>query len=160
MAGTDLRLACAQPGDQIAIFGEALQELASRSAHLYRDGDRYWLSPQPTLNKLAADRARDVSNEDADRRIIEILREEQAHRAGFPRVHAALDDPTQIDDRRTVALVILPPAAAHDPGAGAMSQAAEVAEETIEHREAACACTSRSKGQQGTAGIQRMWSTL
>ena len=134
MAGTDLRLACAQPGDQIAIFGEALQEIASRSAHLYRDGDRYWFSPQPTLNKLAADRARDVSDDDADRRIIEVLREEQASRAGFPRVHAALDDPTEIDDRRTVALVILPPAAAHDPGAGARSQAAELAGETIERR--------------------------
>ena len=134
MAGTDLRLACAQPGDQIAIFGEALQEIASRSAHLYRDGDRYWFSPQPTLNKLAADRARDVSDEDADRRIVEVLREEQASRAGFPRVHAAPDDLTQIDDRRTVALVILPPAAAHDPGAGATSQAAEVAGETIERR--------------------------
>ena len=134
MAGTDLRLACAQPGDQIAIFGEALQEIASRSAHLYRDGDRYWFSPQPTLNKLAADRARDVSDDDADRRIIEVLREEQASRAGFPRVHAAPDDPTEIDDRRTVGLVILPPAAAHDPGAGATSQAAEVAGETIERR--------------------------
>ena len=134
MAGADLRLACAQPGDQIAIFGEALQEIASRSAHLYRDGDRYWFSPQPTLNKLAADRARDVSNDDADRRIIEVLHEEQARRAGFPRVHAAPDDPTEIDDRRTVALVILPPAAAHDPGAGAGSQAAVVAGETIERR--------------------------
>ena len=134
MAGTDLRLSCAQPGDQIAIFGEALQEIASRSAHLYRDGDRYWFSPQPTLNKLAADRARDVSDDDADRRIIEALREEQASRAGFPRVHAAPDDPTGIDDRRSVALVILPPAAAHDPGAGARSRAAEVAGETIERR--------------------------
>jgi hypothetical protein len=134
MAGTDLRLSCAQPGDQIAIFGEALQEIASRSAHLYRDGDRYWFSPQPTLNKLAADRARDVSDDDADRRIIEVLREEQANRAGFPRVHAAPDDPTGIDDRRSVALVILPPAAAHDPGAGARSRAAEVAGETIERR--------------------------
>ena len=134
MAGTDLRLACAQPGDQIAIFGEALQEIASRSAHLYRDGDRYWFSPQPTLNKLAADRARDVSDDDADRRIVEVLREEQAHRAGFPRVHAAPDDPTGIDDRRAVALVILPPAAAHDSGAGARSRAAEMAGETIERR--------------------------
>ena len=61
MTGTEIRLACAQPGDQIAIFGEALQEIASRSAHLYRDGDSYWFSPQATLNKLAADRARDVT---------------------------------------------------------------------------------------------------
>ena len=84
MTGTEIRLACAQPGDQIAIFGEALQEIASRSAHLYRDGDSYWFSPQATLNKLAADRARDISDEYADRRIVELLREEQRTRAGFP----------------------------------------------------------------------------
>ena len=90
MTGSELRLSCAQPGDQIAIFKEALEELASRSAHLYRDGDSYWFSPQPTLNKLAADRAQDVSDEAADRRIIEVLREEPrrvppgACRAGQP----------------------------------------------------------------------------
>ena len=134
MGGADLRLSCAQPGDQIAIFGEALQEIASRSAHLYRDGDRYWFSPQPTLNKLAADRARDVTDEQADRRIVEILREEQARRAGFPRVHAAPENLTDIDDRRAVSLVILPPGAAHDPGAGARSPAAELAAETIARR--------------------------
>ena len=63
MTGSELRLACAQPGDQIAIFREALEELSRRSAHLYRDGDSYWYSPQPTLNKLAADRARGCKRE-------------------------------------------------------------------------------------------------
>ena len=107
MTGTELRLACAQPGDQIAIFGEALQELASRSAHLYRDEDRFWFSPQPTLRKLAADRARDVSEDQADTRIVELLREEQRGRAGFARVHPVPDNPTDVDDRRATALVIL-----------------------------------------------------
>ena len=134
MTGTELRLSCAQPGDQIAIFGEALQEIASRSAHLYRDGDNYWFSPQPTLNKLAADRARDVSDEQADQRIIELLREEQRTRAGFPRVHAVPDNPTDIDDRRSTALIILPPSAPHDASAGAKSQGAATAGETIERR--------------------------
>ena len=134
MTGTELRLSCAQPGDQIAIFGEALQEIASRSAHLYRDADNYWFSPQPTLNKLAADRARDVSNEQADQRIIELLREEQRGRAGFPRAHAAPDNPTDIDDRRSTALIILPPSAPHDASAGPKSPAAAAAGETIERR--------------------------
>ena len=134
MTGTELRLSCAQPGDQIAIFGEALQEIASRSAHLYRDADSYWFSPQPTLNKLAADRARDVTDEHADQRIIEILREEQRGRAGFPRVHSAPDNPTDIEDRRATALVILPPSAAHDASVGPKSQAAVSAGETIERR--------------------------
>ena len=134
MTGTEIRLACAEPGDQIAMFGEALQEIASRSAHLYRDGDSYWYSPQATLNKLAADRARDVSEEAADRRIVEILREDQRIRAGFPRVHAAPDNPTDIDDRRATALVILPPSAAHDASAGSESPGAAMAREIIERR--------------------------
>ncbi len=134
MAGADLRLACAQPGDQLAIFGEALQEIASRSAHLYRDGDSYWFSPQPTLNKLATDRAQDVSDEDADRRLVSMLREEQRGRAGFPRVHAAPDNPADVEDRRSTALVILPPSAPHDASLGAKSSAVAAASEVLERR--------------------------
>ena len=134
MTGSELRLSCAQPGDQIAIFKEALEELASRSAHLYRDGDSYWFSPQPTLNKLAADRAQDVSDEAADRRIIEVLREEPRSRAGFPRVHAAPDNLTDVEDRRATALIVLPPSAPHDPNIGPKSPAVAAASETTERR--------------------------
>ena len=133
MSGTYLRLACAQPDDQIAIYGEALQEIAARAAHLYRDGDSYWFSPKPTLNKLAADRARDVTPEHADQRIVEILRAE-TRGAGFPRLHAVPEDPADIEDRRHVALVILPPSAAHDASSGAQSVASELARETIARR--------------------------
>ena len=134
LPASELRLSCAQPGDQIAIFGEALEGLAARSAHLYRDGDRYWFSPHPTLNKLAADRARDVSDELADTRIIELLREEQRSRGGFGRVHAAPDNPTDIEDSRAAALIILPPSATHEAGAGSESQASVLASEILERR--------------------------
>ena len=134
MTGGELRLACAQPGDQIAIFGEALEELARRSAHLYRDGDSYWYSPQPTLNKLAADRARDLSDRAVDSRIVEVLRDEQRRRSGFPRVHAAPDNLTDIEDRRTTALVILPPSVCHDAGAASESPAIAATQEALERR--------------------------
>ncbi|MCY3988741.1 MAG: DUF499 domain-containing protein [Gammaproteobacteria bacterium] len=134
MMGAELRLSCAQPGDQIAIYGEALQEIASRSAHLYQDENRYWFSPQPTLNKVAADRARDINDEQADQRIIEFLREERRFRAGFARVHAAPDHPADIDDQRSTALVILPPSKPHESGAGSNSEAGLAAAETIERR--------------------------
>ena len=134
MTGTEIRLACAQPGDQIAIFGEALREISERSAYLYRDGDSYWYSAQATLNKLAADRAGDVTDEYADRRIVELLREDQRTRAGFPRVHAAPDNPTDIEDRRASALIVLPPSTAHDASAGSESPAAAMAREIIERR--------------------------
>ena len=134
MSGTELRLSCAQPGDQIAVYGEALQEIASRSAHLYRDGDSYWYSPHPTLNKLASDRARDISDDQADLRIIELLRDEQRGRAGFNRVHAAPDNPADIEDRRSTALIILPPSAPHEASAAQQSKGAIKAGETLERR--------------------------
>ena len=134
MTGTELRFACAQPGDQIAIFGEALQELASNSAHLYRDADRFWFSPQPTLRKLAADRARDVNEDQADARIVELLREEQRGRAGFARVHAVPDNPTDIDDRRATALVILPPSGTHDANGDGATPAVAYVREAMERR--------------------------
>ena len=133
MTGTYLRLACAHPGDQIAIYGEALQAIADRAAHLYRDGDSYWYSPQPTLNKLAADRARDVAPEQADARIVEILRAEPRG-TGFPRMHAVPEDPADIEDRRHVALVILPPSATHDASSDAQSSATAAALDTIARR--------------------------
>ena len=134
ITGAELRLACARPGDQIAVFGEALQDIASSAAYLYRDGDRYWFSPRATLNKLAADRARDVSAESIDRRIVEVLREEGRDRGGFHRVHAAPDDLADIEDGRAAVLVILPPSDAHDGGGAAWSRAEALARDTVERR--------------------------
>ena len=42
VTGPRLRLACAQPGDQINLFGDALRELAETSAFLHHDGECYW----------------------------------------------------------------------------------------------------------------------
>jgi len=55
----NLRLACAEPGDQLAIFGEALRELSERATYLYEEAGRYWFSTQPTLNRLAEESRKD-----------------------------------------------------------------------------------------------------
>jgi hypothetical protein len=112
LTGPALRLACAQPGDQISIFGDALRELSERAAYLYREGDRYWFSTQPTLNRIADERAKDVSSDDADAEIAAILRKDQGSRGGFHRVHGAPDNPIDVEDARSIALVILSPATA------------------------------------------------
>ena len=59
LSGPGLRLACAEPGDQLAIFGEALRELSQRATYLYEEAGRYWFSTQPTLNR-ARRRSREV----------------------------------------------------------------------------------------------------
>jgi predicted AAA+ superfamily ATPase len=134
LTGPALRLACAQPGDQISIFGDALRELSDRSAYLYREQDRYWFSTQPTLNRIAEERAKDISSEDADAEIVSILRKEQVHKGGFHRVHAAPDNPLDIEDGRAVALIVLPPAYSHVPRTGDLSAAERIATDTIQRR--------------------------
>ena len=113
LIGSALRLACAQPGDQISIFGDALRELSERSAYLYREGDRYWFSTHPTLNRIADERANDISVDAANAEIISILRREQSHKSGFHSVHASPDNVVDVDDARAIALVIIPPSHVH-----------------------------------------------
>jgi hypothetical protein len=74
LSSQGLRLACAEPGDQLAIFGEALRELAERATYLYEEAGRYWFSTQPTLNRLADDRAKALAGHDVDAAIAQVLR--------------------------------------------------------------------------------------
>lgn len=134
MTGNALRLACTQPGDQISIFSDALQEMATRAAHLYRDGDSYWYSPIPTLNQLAEVKKQGISSETVDEHIVSILRQEQKNRGGFSRVHASPDSVVDIDDQRSAALVILSPSAVHASDGKSPSHAECLARDTIERR--------------------------
>jgi hypothetical protein len=45
------------PGESPAIFGDALRRLSGVATYLYQNGPRYWYSTQPTVTKLAEDRA-------------------------------------------------------------------------------------------------------
>ena len=52
-----IKLGCAQPGEAIATFGDALRRLTDNATFLYVDGKRYWYSTQPTVRRTAEDRA-------------------------------------------------------------------------------------------------------
>ena len=58
-----VKLGCAMPGESIAVFGDALRQLAAAATYLYQDGPRYWYSTQPTVTKLAEDRAEQFRRE-------------------------------------------------------------------------------------------------
>src|SRR5207248_203299 len=53
-----VKLGCVMPGESPAVFGDALRRLAAAATYLYQDGSRFWYATQPTVTKLAADRAR------------------------------------------------------------------------------------------------------
>jgi len=52
-----VKLGCVMPGESPAVFGDALRRLAAAATYLYQDGSRYWCATQPTVTKLAEDRA-------------------------------------------------------------------------------------------------------
>jgi hypothetical protein len=126
-----LRLACAEPGDQLAIFGEALRELSERATFLYEEAGRYWFSTQQTLNRVAEDLARTLPAHEVDQAIVDVLREDARAKGGFHRVFAAPDDPIAIDEADAQSLVILGPATPHAGRGVGKSGATEVVTDTL-----------------------------
>jgi len=123
VTGPGLRLACAEPGDQLAVFGEALRELSERATYLYEDAGRYWFSTQPTLNREADARAAALPEHEVDAAVVKVLVEDAAIKGGFHRVFAAPDDPAAVDEVETLSLLVLGPGATHS-GRGATASAA------------------------------------
>jgi predicted AAA+ superfamily ATPase len=103
-----VRLGCVMPGESPAIFGDALRRLAGAATYLYQDGPRYWYSTQPTVTKLAEDRAEqlkrdpDKVTQELDKRLRADLRKE----GDFSRVHplppSGADVPDEMDGRLVV----------------------------------------------------------
>lgn len=131
ITGPSLRLACAEPGDQLAVFGEALRELSERATYLYEESGRYWFSTQPTLNRLAEERAKAFPEHQVDEAIAEILRKDGTQKGGFTRVHAAPDDPTSVEESAAPALVILGPHVSHSGRGTSGSTAVDAAVDAL-----------------------------
>lgn len=109
-----IKLGCVQPGESIATFGDALRRLSDQSSHLYLDGQRYWYSTQPSVARLAQDRAAQYEDDRIYQELEKRLRAEQSSRADFSRVHVCPTSSGEIvDDDPAVRLVILRPQAAH-----------------------------------------------
>ena len=132
LTGQGLRLACAEPGDQLAIFGEALRELSERASYLYEEGGRYWFSTQPTLNRLADDRAKAWPAHEVDDEIVGVLREDAKDKEpAFIASSRAPDDPIAIEEADAISLVILGPATPHAGRGVGKSKATEIATDTL-----------------------------
>jgi hypothetical protein len=115
----------------LAIFGEALRELTERATYLYEEGGRYWFSTQPTLNRLAEDRAKALPDHEVEAAIAAVLREDATTRAGFAKVFAAPDDPISIDEANALSLVMLGPSSPHVGKGVASSLATDAVTEAL-----------------------------
>lgn len=131
-----IKLACVQPGETPATFGDALRRLTDQATYLYVDGQRYWYSLQPSVTRLAHDRAAShFSDDDVDEEIRRRLG--AATRAGqrgdFINVHPAPRTPTEVPDEQEVRLVVLGPEHPHS-GKTSDSPARVLAQEILEKR--------------------------
>lgn len=125
-----VKLGCVQPGETVAIFGDALRRLTDSATYLYVDGKRYWYSTQPTVTRLADDRAGQLSDDQIAEETIKRLREAARSRADFSKVHACVAS-SDIPDEREARLVILGPEFPHsnkDDGSAARKEAAAILE--------------------------------
>jgi predicted AAA+ superfamily ATPase len=104
-----VKLGCVMPGETPAVFGDALRRLAAAATYLYQDGPRYWYSTQPTVTKLAEDRAEQLKR-DPDKVMQELdkrLRTDLRKMGDFKRVHPMPGSSTDVPDDLDARLVVL-----------------------------------------------------
>jgi len=125
-----VKLGCVMPGESSAVFGDALRRLAAAATYLYQDGPRAWYATQPTVTKLAEDRAEQLKR-DPDKVVHELdarIRADLKRTGDFSRIHPLPRSGADVPDDLDTRLVVLP---AEHPYAKEDGNAAEAAANTI-----------------------------
>jgi len=112
-----VRLGCVMPGESPQVFGDAVRRLAAAATYLYQDGARYWYSTQPTVTKLAEDRAIELARDTTGKLHAELLRRleldlgfrprDDAKRGDFTRIHLLPRSGADVPDDLETKLVVL-----------------------------------------------------
>ncbi len=104
-----IKLGCVLPGESPAVFGDALRRLAGAATYLYQDGPRYWYSTQPTVTKLAEDRAERLRREPdkVEQELAKRLRDNVRQSGDFSRVHVLPQSGQDVPDDPDARLVVL-----------------------------------------------------
>jgi predicted AAA+ superfamily ATPase len=127
-----IKLGCAMPGESPAVFGDALRRLAAAATYLYQDGPRFWYATQPTVTKLAEDRAEQLKR-DPDKVAEELerrLRAELKRTGDFSRIHPLPRSGSDVPDDLDARLVVLPAKHSYtkEPGSAAEEAARAILE--------------------------------
>ena len=129
-----VKLGCVMPGESAAVFGDALRRLAAAATYLYQDGPRAWYATQPTVTKLAEDRAEQLKR-DPDKVANELdarLRADLRKTGDFARIHPLPRTGADVPDDLDTRLVVLP--ADHAYGKDQVSAAEKAAKAILESR--------------------------
>ncbi len=125
-----VKLGCVMPGESPSVFVDALRRLAAAATYLYQDGPRYWYSTQPTVTKLAEDRAEQLKR-DPDKVMHELdgrLRKDLERKGDFSRIHPLPQSGQDVPDDLDARLVVL---GINHPYGKEPGSAAEVAAKAI-----------------------------
>lgn len=121
-----IKLGCVMPGEAPSLFGDALRRLATAATYLYQDGARYWYSTQPTVTKMAEDRAERLKRT-PDQVVAEIekrLRADLKSMGDFCRVHPLPQSGADVPDDVDARLVVLSTEFPYSKDAGNKAEAA------------------------------------
>lgn len=115
---THIRLGTVQPGENIAVFNDALSALQTSSSFLYSDGsnNRFWYDTRPTLRKVMEDRAQQLSDSDVTYEIERRLKSLRKTNP-FAGLHVCPASTLDVPDEMALRLVVLSPSAPHRAGA-------------------------------------------
>jgi predicted AAA+ superfamily ATPase len=104
-----VKLGCSMPGESPAVFGDALRRMAGAATYLYQDGPHYWYSTQPTVTKLAEDRAEQFKRnpDKVAQEIEQRLRKDLERKGDFARIHPMPATGADIPDDLDARLVVL-----------------------------------------------------
>ena len=129
-----VKLGCVLPGESPAVFGDALRRMAGAATYLYADGPHYWYSTQPTVTKLAEDRAEQLKRE-PDKVTAELerrLKKDLANAGDFRRIHPLPASGADVPDDFEARLVVLGDAHPYSKETG--SAAERAAQAILENR--------------------------
>ncbi len=124
-----VKFGCVQPGETSGTFGDALRKLADQATYLYVNEGRYWYSTQPSVNRMAEERAERFHPEDVTEEVRRRLLEEAKQRGDFSKVHPCPASYNEVVDEPEAKLVILGPDSPHsakDTDSPARQLAAEI----------------------------------
>jgi hypothetical protein len=128
-----VKLGCVAPGETPAVFGDALRRLAAAATYLYQDGPRFWYATQPTVTKLAEDRAEQMKRDpdkvaqELERRLeadLGIKPRDDRRRGDFARIHPLPRSGADVPDDLDARLVVLPAEHSHSREAGSAAEMA------------------------------------
>ncbi len=104
-----IRLGVVQPGEQIAVFNEAIGLLQDKLTHLYSANQRFWYDTRPTLRKTVQDRALQFRREDMEYELGNRFLQKVGGNSDFVRIHSCPTTSLDVPDAQEARMVILPP---------------------------------------------------